>query len=660
MTRLTVIGLACALALPAVAQEQPEAPADETRTVTRPADDGDSGPDDALNESVDEGAAEGADPDHVVDGHSAHPAVPPAQDGPDFEALQTQITEQSEALAAQQIALEDLQEELSRTKLDMIKPPKLEYGVEGHYRIRGYVFNRLFMSQADYTLKENGDYKENSYNGDARYMQQRLWLRPTFNYNDLAKAFVEIRALDGGFTGDNQGIGSTALFADTPSNTTLQGDDFGSINVSRAWVEVTIPVGLLRIGRQPSEWGMGLLANSGEGFEQTFGEKHNGSTNDRFMFATRPLAIYEKATGKPDSGIPLYAAVAVDRLVEDPLTQYYGYKCDMGLVDGVDADYTRRCDTDGDGTTDLDHSYTDDERLASERTQDWWADQQDDVMQMVYIFVYNGKDVNYLGGTNDLTAGFWVVNRKQVETDSDVLIIDAYLKAMAQNVFVEAEGIRITGDTRAIALQGSIDPNRPDPLAKTANIWGYVGRVGYKDPSFKVQFEHGYASGDDNAADGDFTGRPLHPDHNVGLIMYEEVLSRVTSSLWTDEASGLWSKGGVYNSRYVFPTAHVYPLEDWELVAGFLTAWPDRPDGAIIRCKDSDKGDCSLPGPLQATADSLGWELDVGVKHRWHKHVLLAVEGGTAKITDRVPLVAAGLNPNGQFFTFQTRLAYEF
>ena len=53
-------------------------------------------------------------------------------------------------------------------------------------------------------------------------------------------------------------------------------------------------------------------------------------------------------------------------------------------------------------------------------------------------------------------------------------------------------------------------------------------------------------------------------------------------------------------------------------------------------------------------------ELDIGIKHRWHKHVLLAVEGGTAHITDRIPLEAAGLNPRGNFFTFQTRLAYEF
>ncbi|NCG18824.1 MAG: hypothetical protein GWP91_07410 [Rhodobacterales bacterium] len=633
MKRFTAIGLVCALALPAYAQDKTVTPPSDGPTVTRPAD---------AEDNVTEA-------EEAPEAHPSHTVSPP-EPGPDFESLQAQMAAQAEVLAAQQVALEDLQEQLARTQLERIKPTKIEYGVEGHYRVRGYIFNHLFSSQTE----------GKSYLGDARYMQQRLWLRPTFNYNDLAKAFVEVRALDDAILGDNMSLGSTALFADTPSNTNLTGQDFGSVNISRAWMEVTLPVGILRVGRQPSQWGMGLLANDGEGFDQTFGEKHYGSTNDRILFATRPLAIYEKITGKEDSGIPLIAAVAVDRLVEDPLTQYYGFKCSPGLVQGVDDDYSRTCDPDGDGTTDLDHSYTDDEFLASDRGQDWWADQNDDVMQMVYVLAYRGEDVNYLGGTNDLTIGTWVVDRKQAETDSSVLIVDAYIKAKAHNVFLEFEGIRITGDTRAIALQGSIDPTNPDPLAKKANIWGYVGRTGYEKPSYKVSFEHGYASGDDNAADGDFTGRPLHPDHNVGLIMYEEVLSRVTSQLWTSEASGLWSKGGVYNSRYIFPTAHVYPLEDWELVAGFLTAWPDRPDGAIIRCRDSDKGDCNLPSTLQATSDTLGWEVDFGIKHRLQKHVLLALEGGAAKITDRVPLEAAGLNPKGKFFTLQTRLAYEF
>jgi hypothetical protein len=56
----------------------------------------------------------------------------------------------------------------------------------------------------------------------------------------------------------------------------------------------------------------------------------------------------------------------------------------------------------------------------------------------------------------------------------------------------------------------------------------------------------------------------------------------------------------------------------------------------------------------------LGWEIDAALKHRWHEHVLFSLESGFAHATDRLPLEQAGLNPEGNFFTLQSRLAYEF
>ena len=84
-------------------------------------------------------------------------------------------------------------------------------------------------------------------------------------------------------------------------------------------------------------------------------------------------------------------------------------------------------------------------------------------------------------------------------------------------------------------------------------------------------------------------------------------------------------------------------------------AFPDKPDGRFIRCRDGEG--CAQS---QATAGPLGWELLLGVKHKWHKHLMFSLEGAYAKATDRLPLEAAGLNPNGNFFTVQSRLAYSF
>jgi len=611
----------------AVAQDQPVEEAEEA-------------PEDGVTEEA-AVAAEAAAADEAERARAA-----------ELEALQAALEAQADLLQSQAETLEDLNDQLQQTKLKLIPKDEIKFSLDGDYRVRGYVFNHLYASQT----KPNGDYL-----GDARYMTQRLWLQPHFNYKDLAKFSFEVRALDDVLVGDNQSNSSTALFAEVPGQTDINGLEGPPVTVSRAWMEISVPVGQIHIGRQPSQWGMGLLANDGNGFRNTFGDAHYSSTNDRFLFATKPIAIYEKIAGKKDSGVPLYAVVAVDRLVEDPLIQYYGYTCTPGLEQGVDPDYDRRCDSDGDGLSDLDHSYTNDTTLAENRAPDWWVDQDDDVWQMVYVLVYRGEKVRYFGGTGDLTAGVWAVHRKQQETDSNVLIVDAYVSSKVHGTIVEFEGISIGGTSRAIALPGSTnETGKGDPLTKEVGIAGYVARVGYEKPGWKLLFEHGYASGDDAVADREFTGRPLNPDFNVGLLLYEEIISRVTQVRWTESANGLWSRGGVYNSRYIFPTAHLRPLDNWEIVGGYLVAWPDKPDGAIIGCSDADNVECLTPSSQQPEAKALGYEMDFAIKHRWHEHVLLSMETGFAKVTDRLPLEGVGLNPEGKFFTFQTRLAYEF
>ncbi|MFN7142499.1 MAG: hypothetical protein ACK4YP_01885 [Myxococcota bacterium] len=526
-------------------------------------------------------------------------------------------------------------------------PDNWKFSLDGYYRVRANVFGDLYQGQEK----------------AGTYMLHRVRLQPELNFEDRAKFVVMADALDGVAWGDNASLASTALFAGDPSLTGIEGQEITPIQVKRAWMEFKVPVGLLRVGRQGSQWGMGLLANDGNGFDDTFGENKYGATYDRAIFATRPISIVQTIAGKRDTGIPLIVAVGVDRLVEDPLIQYYGYGCtlDQTAEDGEDP----RCEETEN------HGYTE-ERDASRRAGDWWVDPEDDVWEMVYVVRYAGEGIKLPGGqVGDLTVGAYVVNRKQTETESDVLILDGYLKAEVAGAFLEGEILNIRGDTRAITLTTTSDAEGVDPLYKKADIWGYVVRGGYQTEILTVGLEHGFASGDSNVPDANFTGRPLSPDHNVGLIMYEEILSRVTATTWSEDARGLWSNGGVYNSRYVFPVVRVRPLDNWEIIGGFLTAWPDEPDGARIRCTEAEANDPERGlqcGNSRAAATSLGWEADLAIKHRWHDHVNFTLEGGYAHISDRVPLKSVGLgyyvNSAGQevgnYWTLQSRIAYEF
>jgi len=552
----------------------------------------------------------------------------------------------AEADPVQQQLLE-LQAQVDALQAKISAPEDLSFTVEGYYRTRGYLYHGLFASQyAD----------DSSYNGDAHVMTQRLKLRPVFAYKDAAKLMIELDLFGDPQTGsadvvwgDNASRASTALFAGDPSNAGMDGLEGSGPRVTRAWTEFKVPVGLLRVGRQPSNWGMGLLANSGDGFDDPFGENHYGATYDRAMFATKPISVVNGILDRPDKDIPLIAAFGVDRLVEDPLIQYYGYKCDSSVT----TDDPRCAPPES-------HSYTDETYTDARRRPDWFANNGDDVMETVYVLMYKGEDVQYLGEPGDLSVGTYVVNRTQTETDSNVVIADAYLRAKNHGVFVEFEGLTIQGRTSAIALPGAYDPSgsAADPLYKQANIWGYVGRLGVDVPKLKAVVEHGYASGDDNPTDAAFTGRALAPDHNVGLILYDEVIARVTANAWTEGGRGLWSNGGVYNSRYVFPWADLKPKENVDIVLGGVVAWPDKPDGAIIQCRAGDYPDGRCADV--ATAGPLGWELDAALKLSWDEHMRFAVETAYAHATDRLPLVNAGLNPSGNFFTVQTRVAWEF
>lgn len=518
--------------------------------------------------------------------------------------------------------------------------------------MRGHVFGAKWGADKPVT---GGLFADQATSG--RFIRHRLRMGVKFSYKDLANLNLHIQGFDDGLWGDNADLASAPLFAETPSNTGIDGLERPDFELFRAWMEFRAPVGVLRVGRMSSHWGLGLLANDGDGFRNDFGEAHFGNQFDRVLFGTNPVSIVQAMTKKDEKKeIPLLLVVAVDRLVEDPLTQYYGYRCSPGRTDGVDDDYDARCDTDEDGVTDLDHSWTEG-RDAANRSPSWWTDQRDDVWEMVYALLYRGEDIRYLGGIGDLTAGAYVIHRLQSETDSNVVVGDLFLDANVHGAFVQFEGVGIWGRTRALALP---DSAADDPLAKRASIYGYVARAGYAQPTWKVMMESGLATGDNQVNDELFTGRSLHPDHNVGLILYEEVLRYVTQELWAGTGRGLRSKGGVYNSHYINPKVYGYPMDKLEVIGGFVMAWPDRPDGAVIRCREQDVETFGCAS-ASATAGPIGWEVDLAAKYRWlDEHMTLTLETGYAHATDRLPLESVRLNPAGNFWTFQSRVSWQF
>jgi len=149
------------------------------------------------------------------------------------------------------------------------------------------------------------------------YLYSRVRLFPRISLGEVAALHVQSDALNNVVWGDNDLVSSSApVFATGTSNTNLLGDRVSSVEVPRAWLELKIPVGLLRIGRMPSQWGLGLLANDGNGFRNEFDDAHFGSTADRILFATRPVQIYKAIRGDRSYKSNLVFAIAYDKIVE--------------------------------------------------------------------------------------------------------------------------------------------------------------------------------------------------------------------------------------------------------------------------------------------------------------------------------------------------------
>jgi hypothetical protein len=496
--------------------------------------------------------------------------------------------------------------------------------IQGYYRMRGHHFNGMY----------NPEFWANE-PGTGRYMTHKMRIQPSADFGDgRAKFSMMADVFDDQTWGDNMSLASTALFAGDPSNVNYQtGQPADSIVIKRAWMEFNVALGVVQVGRQPSNWGMGLLANDGDGFDDVFGDNHGGNTFDRVIFATKPLALSNTFFGVGNPNTPLFFAVGFDRLVEDPLIQYYGYKCDP--EDPNDSEYCGEDD---------DHNYTED-RDPSNRPDNWWTEHDDDVWEMLYVLIYKGEGVSLMGKPADLTVGAYGVNRMQVETDSNIWIYDAYARLSRSKLYAETEWLTIRGQSRAIVLAGG---PQDDPLYKEPAIWGGVGRLGYQSVARDFTMEFGYASGDDNLQDEVFTARAIHPDYNAGLLIYEEIMPRITALAYPG-TPGLWSKGGVYNSKYINPTFRQDVLfPGWSVHGGFLVVWPDKRDGAILQFEENTEGSI------------IGWEADAALKIDFQQHMNFSLEAGYAQLTDVLPWEARGLTNDGRVWTVQPRIAYEF
>ncbi len=299
-----------------------------------------------------------------------------------------------------------------------------------------------------------------------------------------------------------------------------------SVTVQRVWGEYMTPLGLLRFGRMPSQWGLGILANSGDGYDSDY------QTNvDRIMFVT---------------GIKKW-----------------------------DLYFAGAWDFPNEGATSA--------SFAQQQGQPYDLDQLDDVNQYVLAVVRRRNPelqrLELAKGQAVINGGAYFVFRNQVLADdtnktgaenigqtpdqlrqglsrrgATLYIPDLWLQFLYKKFRFEAEAVAILGTMDSIN-NGSTAGDFANPDGTNKNNGYKIQQFGLATQSefravedkLKIQFGFGYATGDPDQkyltngtqglqpqlnGDRTFSQFAFHPDYRVDLILFRHILQQVQGAYY--------------------------------------------------------------------------------------------------------------------------------
>ncbi len=158
----------------------------------------------------------------------------------------------------------------------------------------------------------------------------RFRLNPEIHISDNLRIVSQVDLLDNVVFGSTGGYDTASSspelyrpFGVAPQSTVYSGANSiaDAIRVKRAWGEYATPVGELRFGRMPNHWGLGIVNNAGDGYDDD-----SQSTIDRIQFVAgiKPLDLYlSGAWDFPNEGASANSqSQAFDAAQLDDVTQY--------------------------------------------------------------------------------------------------------------------------------------------------------------------------------------------------------------------------------------------------------------------------------------------------------------------------------------------------
>jgi uncharacterized protein (TIGR04551 family) len=407
--------------------------------------------------------------------------------------------------------------------------------LDGYFRTRGYVFHNLDLNHGP-TPTTGEPIFPYSPSGSENFTGGNLRLRLDAAMHIVPEVSVHVRvdALDGLPLGSTPaGLPATrwvpSIYASTSQDPATSGvNSFGnSVAIKRAWGQAIAPFGMISVGRMGMPlWGVGMLANPGDGFDDDFDENV-----DRVGFATTAFNHFVGLSYDWNASGPTSASAS-------------------GSLWGQDIDLEPRDNVSTVSLAVLRH--LDEDGIARRNRADKLAFRYGAYLtwrrQAVDIPSY------WLGGLEEQTGT--IDADDVVERGFRVTAGDIFFDLRGKRWGLQSEVAHVRGKVANLSLVEGVSAAEVIMVQTGALVKGWVDVLDEK--RLTVALEGGYASGDDasgigvappldqfTSQEGDLDGPQFslpddntinnfrfHPNYHIDLILWRQIVGAVSDAIY--------------------------------------------------------------------------------------------------------------------------------
>ena len=371
----------------------------------------------------------------------------------------------------------------------------------------------------------------------------------------------------------------------------LEAQRFGRLPVTprKFSIRWRSPIGQIELGQTTSQWGLGIVANSGERDGRLFGDRDRGSVVDRLMVATAPLVALGHAPNSLAGRLTL--VVGGDLVYADDNAELFH-----------DTDFTV----------------------------------QDTAWQgVVSAMVRPRADLDLHPVTkprHDLSGGLYAVRRVQDDAEGtflNVWVVDGFVQYVQQwprknRIRYAMEMAWIKGESDRLVTEQGRDELEVDSFGAAFEL-EYAWQDGILPMSLSGMA--GMASGDGDPDDDRIERFTFHSDYDVGLVLFDHVvptlqrqaIERVSDPLRAKDppqgAERLVTRGNVSGVSYGALRLAMGPWHGLDFGVQWVSMMTSAPFTDPFRSFEHG-GDPTNPYGGSALG-SVGNEVDVALRYQW-------------------------------------------